>query len=99
MMMAAVIVVGPFLEVIGELCVRNNVSLINVQDRREIIQNVFEHRLAGHVEQRFGLSQSQRIKSRRVSCRKNNKLHIWSAPARRRFFERAFRSTRFSTAA
>ena len=49
------IVLRPFLEVAGELCVGHDIDPLEPADGREVVQHVFDHRPAGHGQQRFGL--------------------------------------------
>ena len=62
-----VVPVGPCLEVGGELVVGHDVDRANAFDGREVVQDPFDYRLAGHVEQRLGLVEGQRIQARGVA--------------------------------
>ena len=57
---------GPALEVPGELAVGDDVDVVDLLDGREVVEHVFEHRLAGHVEQRLRLVQRQRVEPRGI---------------------------------
>jgi hypothetical protein len=70
-----VILVSPFLEMVGELGVGDHVNPVDARDRREIIEHVLDHGLSRDRQQRFGLGQSQGIKSRGVTGGENNDFH------------------------
>ena len=57
---------------VGELGIGNDVGVVDVVDRRQVIQNVVDHRFARDFEQRLRLGQRQRIKPRGVAGRKND---------------------------
>jgi len=61
------IFLGPFLEMPGELVVGHDVDAVDPADGREVVEDVFDHRLAGDGEQRLGLSESERIKTSGVT--------------------------------
>ncbi len=57
---------------VGELGIGNDVGVVDMVDRRQVIQHVSDHRFARDFEQRLRLGQRQRIKPRGVACRKND---------------------------
>src|ERR1022692_3682485 len=61
----------------GELVVGHNVDAVDATDGREVVEDVFDHWLAGDGEQRFGLRESKRIKTGGVAGRKNNDFHSY----------------------
>lgn len=68
----SLITLGPLFEVTGELCVRDDVRVIDRADGRDIVDDVLEHRLPGHRQQRLRLIQCQWIKARRIPRREND---------------------------
>ena len=67
---------GPFLEMAGELGVGHDIDTVNHGDGREIVKDMLDHRLARDGQQRFGLCERERIKTRGVSGGKDDDFHL-----------------------
>jgi hypothetical protein len=67
---------GPFLEMTGELGIRDDVDAVNLSDGREIIEDVLDHRLARDGQKWFGLREGEGIEARGVSGGKDDDFHI-----------------------
>lgn len=61
------VAVGPFLEVVGELGVGDDVNHVHA-DGGDVVDDVFDHRFAGDGQKRFGLGEGEWIKAGGVSC-------------------------------
>src|SRR5213592_2813218 len=53
------------------------VSLVDIANGREVIQDVFDHRLACNLKQRLGLIQRKGVETRCVACSKNYQFHFF----------------------
>ena len=69
------IIVRPFLEMPGELGVGDDIDAVDAADGREIVEDVFDHRLAGDGQQRLGLRERERIEARGVTGGENDDFH------------------------
>ena len=63
----SLVFIRPALEVFGKLSVRDDIDMLDPLDRRQVIQDVVDHRLARDRKQRLGLRQGQWIKPRRIT--------------------------------
>ena len=66
---------GPFLKMSGELGVGDDVNAVNLGDGHEIIEDMLDHRLARDRQERFGLREGERIKSRGVAGGEDDNFH------------------------
>jgi len=69
---------GPVFKMADELRVRDDVCVIDGADGGDVVDDVFEHRLAGDCEQRLRLIECQWIKTRGVTRRQNDEFHNFS---------------------
>ncbi len=72
---ARAILVGPQLELAGELGIGHEDDPGDAADGGEVVEHVIDHRLAGHRQQRLGTREGQRIKTRGVAGRENDHVH------------------------
>ena len=67
--------VRPFLEMIGEFGVGDDINAIDAADGREVVEDVFDHRPAGDGQQRLGLRERERIQTRGITGGQNDDFH------------------------
>src|ERR1700719_3641174 len=79
--MTAFVRIGPGLEIFGKLVVRDDVNGFEVGNRREIIQDPFDHRLSRNFQERLRLVQRERIESCRIAGGENENIHGWVTSA------------------
>jgi hypothetical protein len=66
---------GPFGEMGNELLVGDDEHLVDVFYFGEVVDDVFEHRLARHGQERLGLIEGERITPGGVACGEDEDLH------------------------
>src|SRR6267378_3880084 len=70
------ILIGPFLEMSRKFCVRDYVNAINPSDGGQIIQHIFDHRLARDWQQWLWLGKGEWIQSSGITSGEDNDFHI-----------------------
>ena len=60
----------------GEFGVGHDVNPVNAADGREVVEDVFNHRLAGDGQQRLRLVQGKRVQPRGVAGGQDDNFHV-----------------------
>jgi hypothetical protein len=76
--------VGPLLELGGEPGVGHHVNALDALDRCQVVQDVIDHRLPRHRQQRLRPGQGQWIEAGGVPGRKYDHFHVGFVIANRR---------------
>ena len=59
----------------GELGIGDDINAVQPADRRQIIEHVFDHRLACNQQQRLGLRKGEGVQTGGVTGSEDNHLH------------------------